>query len=223
MGFIDVPAEQTTAFTDLILSILSIGFAFYLAGSKRMVGSRFRARIWTMILLFLGLSAGIGAVAHGLEMSDSLNRWVWHPLNLGLGMTVAFFVIAVINDVSGERRAKRMIPVMVTISLLFFLVTVFIPGSFLVFIIYEALAMLGALISYFLLTIRKKLTGSGLITLGILLTIIAAGVQATEAVRFTLIWEFDFNGLFHILQMIALPFLVIGATKSKEKEEPTEE
>ncbi|MGA1848204.1 MAG: DUF6962 family protein [Thermoplasmatota archaeon] len=223
MGFIDIPTEQTTAFTDLVLSILAVGFAFYLARSEVKVGSRFRTRIWTMILLFLGLSAGLGAVAHGFEMSDSLNRSVWHPLNLGLGMTIAFFVIAVIHDISGKRRAKKLIPVMVTVSLLFFLVTVFIPGSFLVFIIYEALAMLGALISYFLLTIRKKLPGSGLITMGILLTIIAAGVQASESVEFTLIWEFDHNGLFHIIQMMALPFLVFGATRSKEKGEQREE
>jgi hypothetical protein len=223
MGFIDIPTEQTTAFTDLILSILSVSLAFYLSRSGGKAGTLFRNRIWTMILLFLGLSAGLGAVAHGFEMSDSLNRWVWQPLNLGLGMTIAFFVIAVINDLSGKQRAKKMIPIMVTISLLFFLVTVFIPGSFLVFIIYEALAMLGALIAYFLLTIRKKLPGSGLITMGILLTIIAAGVQASEAVNFTLIWEFDHNGSFHMIQMIALPFLVLGVTRLGGTDENPEE
>jgi hypothetical protein len=223
MGFIEIPTEQTTAFTDLVLSIIAVGFAFYLARSEKNVGSRFRTRIWTLILLFLGLSAGLGAVAHGFEMSDSLNRWVWHPLNLGLGMTIAFFVVAVVKDVWGRKQAGKMIWAMVTASMLFFLVTVFIPGSFLVFIIYEALAMLGAFIAYFLLTLRKKLPGAGLISLGILLTIIAAGVQASEAVNFTLIWEFDHNGLFHMIQMIALPFLVLGVTRSERPERYPEE
>jgi hypothetical protein len=103
-----------------------------------------------------------------------------------------------------------MIPIMTAVTLIFFLVTVFIPGSFLVFIVYEGIAMIVSLGSYGGLHFRKKLPGSGWIAAGILITMAAAGIQASEAVSFTLIWEFDHNGLFHIVQMIALPFLAFG-------------
>jgi hypothetical protein len=215
MGIISIPTEQTTAFTDVILALLALLTALYIS-RKGISRSPYRTRIWTGAFLFLALSAGVGAVAHGFEMSDGLNDNVWHVINFGLGMTVALFLVATANDLTNERLSRRFLPAMVAVAIIFFLVTVFIPGSFLVFIIYESIAMLIALGTYVGLSMKKKLDGAPMIALAILLTMIAAGIQASEAIHVTLIWEFDHNGIFHIVQMMALPLFALGISKASK-------
>jgi hypothetical protein len=217
MGFITIPTEQTTAFTDVILAVLALLTAVYIS-KKTTHRSSFRTRIWVGAFLFLALSAGVGAIAHGFEMHDGLNKSVWHVINFGLGMTVALFLVATSVDLTTIKIAKRFLPGMLGIAFIFFLVTVFIPGSFLVFIIYESIAMLIALGTYTGLSMRRRLNGASMIAIAILLTMIAAGVQASEAVHFTIIWEFDHNGLFHLIQMTALPLFAVGISKGMLKD-----
>jgi len=212
MGIITIPTEQTTAFTDIILALLAMLTAVYIS-RKGMEKNQFRTRIWAGAFLFLALSAGVGAIAHGFEMSDGLNRSVWHVINLGLGMTVALFLVATALDLTNEKLAKRFLTGMIILAFIFFLVTVFVPGSFLVFIIYESIAMLVALGTYMGLAVKKKLPGAAMIAIAIFLTMVAAGIQASEAVNVTVIWEFDHNGIFHIVQMMALPLFAIGISK----------
>ena len=47
--------------------------------------------------------------------------------------------------------------------------------------------------------------------------ILAAAVQAEGALGFTLIWTFDHNGVFHLVQMVGLGLLVWGL-KSEAKD-----
>jgi TctA family transporter len=79
-----------------------------------------------------------------------------------------------------------------------------------VFVVYEAIAMLFALVVYVVLAARETLRGAAMMAAGVLVSIVAAAVQATGAVRFTLIWDFDHNGAFHLIQMVGLLFLLIG-------------
>jgi len=56
-----------------------------------------------------------------------------------------------------------------------------------------------------------------LIVLGSLFTTIASLVQLIKGIHFTIIWEFDYNGAFHLVQMLAGIFLglgIIGLLKS---------
>ncbi len=218
MGIISIPTEQTTAFTDLILAVLGTLTAVYIA-KKGMGKNPFRTRIWSGAFFFLALSAGVGAIAHGFDMSDKLNGNVWHVINFGLGMTVALFLVATATDLTHHKLAVRILPALILVAIIFFLVTVFIPGSFLVFIIYESIAMLAALGTYIGLAMRKKLDGAAMIAAAIFLTMVAAGIQASEAINVTIIWEFDHNGIFHIVQMIALPLFAYGISKGSIGEE----
>jgi hypothetical protein len=42
------------------------------------------------------------------------------------------------------------------------------------------------------------------------LSLLVAAMQASGAVSFTLVWPFDHNGVFHLVQMIGIPLLVHG-------------
>ena len=208
MEFIDIPTEQTTAVTDVIIALLALGCILYL----RRIGQRdrWKTNIWSWTFGLLALAGALGAVAHGFKMSPQTNNLFWQPLNLALGLTVAFFVIAVVYDMWGRIAAQRILPLMIVIGLAFFGLTRLIPGAFFVFIIYEALAMLFALGVYSWLAIKGRLKGAGLMAAGVLIMMIAAGVQTSEAISLTFIWQFDYNGLFHLIQMVGILVLLAG-------------
>ena len=103
---------------------------------------------------------------------------------------------------------------MLIIAIAFYAVTLIFPGTFLVFILYEAIAMTFALFTYGRLALRKRLNGAGLMTAGILISIIAAGFQASTGISIKLIWEFDHNGIFHLIQTVGVLFLIAGLRAS---------
>ena len=49
-----------------------------------------------------------------------------------------------------------------------------------------------------------------LMALGVALNIVAVAIQATRTVSFTLVWQFDHNGVFHVVETLAIAVLVVG-------------
>lgn len=209
MQFIDIPTEQTTAATDALLFLLAALFALLLFQASR-ESDRRKGLIWVAALALLAIASALGAIAHGFEMSARTNELIWMPLNLALGLTVALFVIGAAYDLRGFSIPRALTPIMLCVGVFFFGVTVLSPGSFLVFVIYEAAAMLFALAVYLFLSLRGTLHGAPLMALGVLISIVAAAVQTSGAVAFTWIWDFDHNGAFHLIQMVGLVFLLFG-------------
>jgi hypothetical protein len=211
--FIDIPTEQTCALTDVLLAIVALACLLYLArGGARAstTGVAFRTRIWTATLSLLAFAAAMGAVAHGFQMSPRLNRALWMPLNLALGLVIAIFVVGVVLDQWGEPAARRVLPILLGVGVLFFGVTVVIPGSFVVFILYEAVAMLFALAVYIWVAARGTLPGAWWMVAGVAITILAAVIQTQRGLLVTLIWPCDNNGLFHLVQIAGLLALTVG-------------
>ena len=118
--------------------------------------------------------------------------------------------VGVVHDAWGEAASRRVLVPMIGVGVAFFGVTRIIAGSFLVFVLYEAVAMLFSLVVYTVLAVKNRLVGAWWMAAGILVTIVAAGLQASHAVYVTVIWEFDFNGIFHIVQMVGVALLVTG-------------
>jgi hypothetical protein len=212
MEFIDIPTEQATAVTDAILAVMAIAAAIYL--HKISQTDRWKTTLWVWLFGLLGLASILGTIVHGFKMSKMLQTFLWYPLYLSLGLLVALFTVAVVYDVWGEALARRLLPIMAVIGGGFFGITFVWPDSFLVFIIYEVLAMLFALGGYLCLAYRGRLDGSWLMATGILVTIIAAGIQTSNAISFTFIWSFDHNGVYHLVQMLGIILLVGGLRKT---------
>lgn len=146
MEFIDIPTEQTTAVTDLILAATSFGSALHLRRYR--IANPWKANLWVWAFGLLSLASALGAVAHGLKLSLATNRLLWQPLNIALGLAIALFVVGAVYDLWGRRVAGRMLPIVIGIGLAFFAVTQIVTGTFLVLVIYEVVAMLVALIIY---------------------------------------------------------------------------
>jgi len=212
MQFIDIPTEQTTAITDILLALVSaIGVIWIIRTGHRI--DRQKTIIWTFAFALLMVSAILGAIAHGIKMSGETNKLIWQPLNLFLGLSVAFFAIGVIYDFQQFRIQKSVVILILTLGFIFFAVTLIFPDLFFVFIVYEALTMLFALTSYLILYVKRKFTGANYMTIGIVISIAAAYVQSVESFSLDLIWKFDHNGLFHLIQIIGLFFLFSGLVK----------
>ena len=212
MEFIDIPTELTTAITDAILAFIAIVAAVYL---KR-VGEHDRSKyiIWVWFFSLLASAAILGAIAHGFKMSKEFNMLLWYPLTLSLSLSVSLFVVAVVFDILGQIIAYRILPLMLSIGICFFILTVLWPGGFLVLIIFASLALLFALGCYTWLASKGRLAGAWIMVLGVFTTIVAGGVLAGKAISFTLIWSFDHNGVYHLIQMVGIVLLVLGLRKA---------
>lgn len=213
MVFIDIPTEQTTAATDLILAIIAIVTAYGVFNLGRQEHPA-KTRIWVAVFVLLTIGALFGSAAHGFKMSERLNYILWQPLNLALGLSVSLFAAGAFFDLRKGDMPKGIVPGLVALGIIFYFITVFIPDSFLVFIIYEAVVMLFALTVYVVLAFKNTLNGAWWMVLGILITIVAAVIQATGTMQVEFIWTFDHNGIFHVVQMAGILIIYLGLAKS---------
>lgn len=207
MTLTQIPTEQTTAATDLLISAFAIASAVYL----RKNGPRgLRGRLWRSVFLILAVAAFLGAVVHGLVLGSTAYTVLWWGTYLALSLLIAAFFLAAIRDLYGDEKALLLLPTAVIVALGFFTYFAMAPEDFLPFIFYEAAVMFFSLTTYSLLTWRQVLPGSVWIAASITVNIIAAAIQAGGSISFTLIWPIDHNGTFHLVQIIGMALLVQG-------------
>ena len=203
---------MTTAATDLALGVLAVGCASYLVRFRE--SDPWKVTLWSWLYGMFAAAALLGALAHGFAWSAAVWDLLWLPLFLLLGLTVALFVVGAIYDLRGLPAARRSVPFLMVLAFVFFGVTQVASGAFLVFVLYEAAAMLFALGVYGYLAATEANRAMSLMVLGVGLNIVAAAIQATQAASFTFIWPFDHNGVFHLVQMVALVVLCAGLQNS---------
>jgi hypothetical protein len=142
-------------------------------------------------------------------MPESLNAALWKPLNLSLGILLGLFLVGAAFDWHGRVVARRLVPWSIGLGGIFFGLTELLDGGFNIFLAYEGAAMAGALALYSFLAATRRLRGAGVVALAISLTLAAAAAQASS-VSFQLFVPFDHNGVFHLVQMVALATLGLG-------------
>jgi hypothetical protein len=206
--------ELTTAATDALLGLLCI---FLIAAIRKFrTHNVWKTGLWSWVFGLLGLASFLGAVAHGFDLSPARRNLLWQPLYLALGIAVALFIAGSVYDRHGQKAARRLVPVALATGAAFYSLSLFLDGSFWVFVIYEGAAMLTALAIYVSIAIRRQIPGAGTISAGIGLTMVAAALQA-GTLHFTFIWPFDHNGIFHTVQIVALLILGCGLRASLAK------
>lgn len=208
MNLNPLPTELTTAATDAVLAVLALICIRWLW--NRRSPDPTRITLWVFVLGLLAVASALGTIAHGLHISEGVEFALWQPLYLSLGLVVALFVVAAVYDGIGPGAAKRLLFPALVLGAAFYLVTLLFPGTFLVFVLYEAVAMVAALALYLALALRGTGTWAWLMVLGIALNVAAAALQASGAVRLTIVVPFDHNGVFHLVQMAAILALVAG-------------
>ena len=186
------PAELTSAATDLLLAALAAAGAF-----------RSRRPLWRPIFSGLGLVSLLGAAVHGLALAPGTLQTIWIVLNLAFGLTVSLFALAAVRDRAGAAVARQAAAPLVILGLLVGGLAQAFPATFLPFVVFNACVLIGVGLSAAFLSQWP-------LAAGCLIALVAGTFQATGW-RLVLIWEFDHNGLFHLVQMPALLLWIRGA------------
>lgn len=207
MTLVRIPTELTTAATDLALAVIAV-IAWLMLNRDGPEG--LRGLLWRTVFVLLAITAFLGAIAHGLLLGDTAFVNIWRATYLGLSLLVAAFLLAAVRDVLGDAAARRSLLAITLVAFAAWTVFLVNPDNFLPFVIYETVAMALALAGFVWLSIRKTLPGAGWIAASIAVNIIAAAIQASETISFTLIWPFDHNGVFHLVQMPGIALLAHG-------------
>lgn len=208
MNFTDSPTERTTAITDVLVFLAATAAI----GCMRLYPAPEPDKIiiWAAAFGFIAIASLLGALAHGIVFPDNIHERIWRVLNLCLALAVSLFVVGVVYDLVGTGAAFRTLPFMITAGAVFFLLAWRFPGIFFIFIIYEAVALLFALAAYGWLAVIAKSPGALWMTAGVMTSLLAAVVQAIHSIRVRIVWPFDHNGLFHIIQTAGLFLLLRG-------------
>lgn len=203
--------ELTTAATDALLALECLILLVWLWRTP--AGDGWRRGLWCAVLGLLALASCLGAIAHGLALSAAVLDALWTPLYLSLGVLVALFVVGAVADVWGNRFARRLVPGAIAVGAVFFGLTELWDGAFFVFVVYEAAALVSALVLYLWLAATGRLHGAAVIATAIVVNLAAAAVQASS-LSLWLVVPFDHNGLFHLVQMVGVALLAFGLHRS---------
>jgi hypothetical protein len=198
-------AELTTAATDALLTVVvMVGIAWL----RRVAPPSQRRTLWVRGLALFAVAGALGAFVHGFELDPGIRALLWQPLYLTLGSALAFFSAGAIGDWRGDMAARRALPFLLALAFAFYLLTRLSGGKFLVFVIFEAAALVLALAVYLRLAFKGK-PGAGLVVVGLVLSL-AGGVLQASSLSVHAIWEFNHNGLYHLVQLVGVVFLVAG-------------
>jgi hypothetical protein len=200
-----VEAELTTAATDALLTVVVVAGIMWL---HRVVPASPRRSLWTRGLSLFALAGALGAFVHGFDLEPGTRQLLWQPLYLTLGSALAFFSAGAIGDWRGDAAARRSLPALLALVIAFYLLTRLSGGKFLVFVIFEALALFFALAVYARLAFLHK-RGAGLVLTGLVLSLAGGALQASTLTAHA-IWEFNHNGLYHLVQLVGVVFLLAG-------------
>lgn len=202
------PVEQTTAITDLFMGLVAIClvYAVLKIGSPN---DKTKACIWSSAFACIAFASICGVIAHGLVLSQEMEFFLWQPLNLALGLAVGFFFIGVVYDLFNKRISWILVLIVLLAAFIFYFIS-YVSKLFIFFILYEGLALLFAFFVYSYFTLNKKMIGAGYIAAGILISIIAAVIQALGPFQIKLYWTFNHNGIFHLIQIVGLLVIFLG-------------
>lgn len=203
-----LPTEQTTAVTDLLLMLATLGALLHLRRFPAWRG--WRRGLWLTVLVSLGLGAGLAAPAHGLLLPASLQGHLWSLIYLALGTAVSAIAVAALHDLKGPGPAGRLARAMGVLVLLLLMVVKLMDDEFLPFVLYEGLALSFALALYGRLAWVEGRRDARWLAAGILVTLLAAALQALHLGAFVWIWSFDHNGTFHLIQLLGMGFILLG-------------
>lgn len=204
-----VLTEITTGATDAVLGVLAVVCMAGVVGFR--ARHAFLASLWLTAFGLLAMASFIGAIVHGVNLDANLKVLLWQPLYLSLGLMLGLIAVAAVSDGWGVAAGRRSLPIALGVGLAFYGITVVADGVFLVFVAYEAAALFFAL-GVYIGRARDGAPGAALLAAGILVTLVAAAVQQSN-LSITIVWPFDHNGIFHLIQIPGLLLMLAGVRR----------
>lgn len=211
MDFVQIPTEQTTSVTNIILAIVLIIIFFALKGDE----NKKRNLMWRGYMFCFFIGAVLGAIGHGVIMDKWILDILWNVLYASMGFGLGFLMIAALNDLKGKAVSRFVAGLCMVPAILFYLVTVLISGHFIVFVGYVVLTTSFALIVYTIIFARTKNLAILILIIGISFNFLTGATQALFPGELNFIWVFDGNGLSHITYTIGMALTYLGIIKTQ--------
>ncbi len=208
MGLVDSETELTTAATDLLLGAVCVGLAAWLWSAAPV--DPWKQGVWVGAFLLMGGGAGLGAVAHGLRLTATMRAVLWWLIYLSLGLAVSLIAVAAAADGWGEAAGRTAVPWALAVGVGLTCAVQWLSGAFFVFAVYQVVVTVVVLGVYASLAGRALVDGTSSIVVGLVLSLVAAAVQMSR-LRLHVVVKLDHNGLFHLVQTLAVGFIGIGA------------
>ena len=210
--------EMTTAVTDLINGIICV---FLILRMRKQWPHRVRTDLWTLMFALFVLVCFAGVIPHGLTISRELFSVFWMILYALMAFMMSALTAAIRFEVYGSADLRRNLTVNMCIASIGAIVLVILSWQTSVgFISFGACcaANMVYIIRLLLRHLRERECLKYYLTAILLL---AAGtiLQMVKSIRFRVIWDFNYNGVYHLFLLLSMLVMYRGITLAQESQD----
>ena len=192
--------EPMTVATDVVLATLAFVFATRLA-QRSAIDDSAAAGCLAAAMLVTGLSAVIGAIAHGTDPSSAALRARFWRITVYVTGFIGAAIVASVAFFAARGSARGTLLFVAAIKLVYFLKRAAREPEFHVVAADYGVALAILLAGALSELVRRRAPGMAWLIAGVLVSLVAAIVQAR---RLVLHRHFNHNDLYHVIQMVAL-------------------
>ena len=210
------PPELLTGLTDFLNCVISLAFCLWL---RRF--SSPAARPWRLAIGTLTVSNLIGGIVHTVAFPEIVDTVVWFVLTLILCAAVAMFCVCAAQERRDDLRgpAYRVFSILGAVFYAAIMISSFFYEDYIkIYVAYAAIFLIWAMVSFIHTAIKQKRYGLLLYAVGLFVQFPGGIVQAKRTLHFTLIWEIDYNTVYHFCLTVTMIILWIAYARMHKKE-----
>ena len=203
-------SQPITLATDYALGLTALAGAILLARKRRGPGS-LPAPLWAAGFACVGAAAFLGGTWHGFarELSPAASAILWKATMAGTGLA-AFFLVAGAAFGSLGRRPATAVTALAAGKLAVFLFWAASHDEYDGVVVDTGVAMAAILVLQLAAWVRRRAPSAPGISAGILVSLVAAAV---EALGLSPGGPFSHDDLYHVIEIVALLFLYAGGLR----------
>lgn len=201
-------SEPTTMLTDYALAALTLVLAVFLNRAGR-VNRQISIRLWATAFIAAAIAALAGGTSHGfaLHLGENMKTALWKATVYSIGLASCFMLSGTILA-SISRPLSKWLLAVVVLKFIGYAEWMATHDEFR-YVIYDyAPAMLGVIILQSYSYYSGREASAKWIIAGIFVSFVAAGIQQSG---FTIHKHFNYNDLYHVIQMGATYLFYKGA------------
>lgn len=209
MNIISIQTEQTTSITDVFLAVICfIFFALFFVRFNKTKNSLLF--VWSLIFLLLFTASFFGAVLHGFVLGESIKYLLWIPIKLSIAISISLFASASYCDMRNFSPKGSLVVLFILTAVCFYTIDLFTDSKHFVLILFQLWALVFSGAVYFYLSLSRNSIKTIFMISGIFITMIASLIQYSDSIWINCLWEFDHNGIYHLVQIPGLFLFFFG-------------
>lgn len=207
--------EITTAATNLFNAVITV---ILMIDIFRMKGPAVRKYVWGASFGLFLLVCLLGTYAHGVQLSDAARSRTWDILYIVMAFMAASLAVSVLYEIHGPACLKKAVPAFAASAVVFVILrqmfSSYVPNDFVLFLIYCGGILIFLIIKLFLARREKPHMTIG--RWGIAALIAASVLQNVKSIQFHLIWDFNYNAVYHLVTLISVVLMYCFVKRAYE-------